>query len=166
MEEQRNCFEVLESALQQYHLRSVDSPIRVKNILDELEFRFTEFTEEQDSSIRLTNFFDVFFEKLRKTECLPAYFNFWEYALLQFVDLYFQKQIEHHGFHILAAQEILNDPEMLENPEYWLNSAHPKDVATVDYYQNLLACQTLWCELSAEARQKAEEMCFPLPVRV
>jgi hypothetical protein len=166
MTKREEIFSDLEKALWAYHLESKQLPVQLVQLLNELEFVFADLTEEENLESRLTNFLDVLFQKIFKMDKLPNWIYFWELSLVQFLDTYFQTQIEHHGFHVLAAKEILADPEMLENPEYWLNSAHPSEVHTVEYYQKLLACQTLWRKLSAEARQKAKEACFPLPIRV
>ena len=155
-------YDELEKVLLLYGEQSTDCVITLKDIMDELEYQISSLTYEDDQKVRVELFCTTLFENRIEGNGMV----FMVYSVLNYIDKFIEKQIEHHGFHILAAQEILNDPEMLENSEYWLNSAHPKDVATVEYYQNLLACQTLWRELSAEARQKAEEMCFPLPVRV
>jgi hypothetical protein len=157
-------FSALEEALNQYRLQEADLPIRFYNLMDQLEGLFLEFSYEENPLERLRLFFDNFFEKMYKIDCSSPWFDYWEFSLIQFIDMYFQKQIEHHGIQIITAKKILADPEMRENPAYWFNSASPDQIDTPQYYQNLLACRTLWRKVSAEARQKAEVMCFPMPL--
>lgn len=157
-------FSELEQALQAYACQESNYPIRLSNILDQLEGLFLEFSYEDDLNIRLKLFFDQFFNKMMKIDTTSYWFSFWEVALLQFIDMYFQKQIEHHGIQIITAKKIMADDEMRENPAYWFNSTPPDQIESPEYYENLRNCQSIWLKVSTIARQKAEDRCFPLPV--
>jgi hypothetical protein len=157
-------FQALEKALKQYRLQEAGLTIQFNNIMDQLEGYFGEFYTKEDQSKRARVFFNNFYKKMFKVDTTSYWFSFWEYSLIQFIDLYFQKQIEHHGIQIITAKKILAEPEMRENPAYWFNSASPDQIDTPEYYQNLLVCRSLWQKVSTEARQKAERMCFPMPL--
>jgi hypothetical protein len=162
----RRSFIKLEEALCEYARYDQDLPIQFYNLMEQLEGRFGDFNAEDDNSLRAKEFFDTFYAYLFDIRTSTDWFGYWELSLLQFIDTYFQKQIEHHGFHVIGAQEILADPDTRDNPDYWFNAAPPAEIATVEYYQKLLYCQTLWRKVSAEARQEAENLCFPLPLKI